>query len=244
MALDISSPLPTVGGDLGTWGTELNTAITEIINEAGKDSDIVSLQSTKVDKTNPVLNGTATGTAVTMTGEASKIMKLGANGEAKAQAFQVTAMNTAPASLTATGTVGEIRVTPSGIYHCRATNTWSKALPVTSFTETLTDLTSTFKNSTLMGVSSIVKYQWLITSGGNNAFIESTHNLIQGSGLFSLVTGALVQTVTANSVYSVRIGDSVLEIKFTVSGAVSYRIVSGTVTEITVNRLQQAASWL
>ena len=54
MALDISSPLPTVGGDLGTWGTKLNTAITEIINEAGKDSDIVSLQSTKADKTDIV----------------------------------------------------------------------------------------------------------------------------------------------------------------------------------------------
>lgn len=81
MALDISSPLPTVGGDLGTWGTKLNTAITEIINEAGKDSDIVSLQSTKVDKTNPVLDGTATGTAITTTGEASKIFKFGTEAQ-------------------------------------------------------------------------------------------------------------------------------------------------------------------
>ena len=76
MALDISSPLPTVGGDLGTWGTKLNTAITEIINEAGKDSDIVSLQFNKADKTNPVLDGTATGTSVTTTGEANKIVKV------------------------------------------------------------------------------------------------------------------------------------------------------------------------
>ena len=73
MALDISSPLPTVGGDLGTWGTELNTAITEIINEAGKDSDIVSLQSTKADKTNPVLDGTATGT----TGSLNDLLRIG-----------------------------------------------------------------------------------------------------------------------------------------------------------------------
>ena len=80
MALDISSPLPTVGGDLGTWGTKLNPVITEIINEAGKDSDIVNLQSTKVDKTNPVLDGTATGTATTTTGEANKLVKVNSSG--------------------------------------------------------------------------------------------------------------------------------------------------------------------
>ena len=80
MALDISSPLPTVGGDLGTWGTKLNTAITEIINEAGKDSDIANLQSTKANKTNPVLDGTANGTAITTTGEADKLLKINSSG--------------------------------------------------------------------------------------------------------------------------------------------------------------------
>lgn len=124
MALDISSPLPTVGGDSGTWGTKLNTAITEIINEAGKDSDIVTLQSTKANKTNPVLDGIATGTAITTTGEASKIMKLGTNGEVKAQSFQVTALNTVPASPTTPGTAGEVRVTTDGVYVANGTNSW------------------------------------------------------------------------------------------------------------------------
>ena len=73
---------------------------------------------------NPIINGTATGTAITTTGEASKIMKLGTNGEAKAQAFQVTAMNTPPASPTATGTTGEVRVTTQGLYIANGTNSW------------------------------------------------------------------------------------------------------------------------
>jgi hypothetical protein len=193
---------------------------------------------------NPIINGTATGSAVTMTGEANKIMKLGANGEAKAQAFQVTALNTAPASPVATGTTGEVRVTSAGIYYCVATNAWRKVLPVNVLTETITGLTSTFTNSTLPAINSNVKYQWYISSGANQAIIESTHNFFSGSGVFSLATGATVQTVTANSVYSVRLGNSVLEIKFdTGNGAVSYRIASGTVTEITVNRLQHGVNW-
>ena len=193
---------------------------------------------------NPVLNGTATGTAVTTTGEANKIMKLGTNGEAKAQAFQVTALNTAPASATATGTTGEVRVTANGMYYCVATNSWRKALPVVVNTETITGLTSTFTASTLSSASANVKYQWYITSGANQAMIESTHNIYAGNNVFSLVIGATVQTVTANSVFSVRIGNSVLEIKFDAgSGAVSYRVASGTITEITVNRLQHVVSW-
>jgi hypothetical protein len=193
---------------------------------------------------NPVINGTATGTAVTTTGEASKIMKLGTNGEAKAQAFQVTALNTAPASPTATGTTGEVRVAPTGIYYCTATNTWIKALPVNVLTETITGLTSTFTNSTLPPIGSNFKFQWFISSGYHSGIIESTHNMYAGLDVLSLAIGATVQTVTADSVYSVRIGGSVLEIKFdTGSGAVSYRIASGTVTEITVNRLQYGVNW-
>lgn len=40
--------------------------------------------------------------------------------------LKITALNTAPASATATGTVGEIRVTATAIYVCVATNTWVK----------------------------------------------------------------------------------------------------------------------
>jgi len=181
--------------------------------------------------------------AMTGTTQGAKLLSLDDAGNLEAKQFRLSALNTAPASPSATGTTGEIRVANNGIYYCTATNTWRKALPVTVFTETITELSSTFTNSTLMGVSSIAKYQWLITSGGNNVFIESTHNLIQGTGLVSLLTGPTVQTVTPNLVFSVRIGDSVLEIKFTVAGAVSYRIASGTITEITVKRLQSGVEW-
>ena len=105
-------------------------------------------------------------------------------------------------------------------------------------------MTSTFKASTLANVYANWKYQWYIGSGVSGGIIESTHNIYSGGNIFSLVTGATVQTVTANSVYSMRIGDSVLEIKFdTSNGAVSYRIASGTVTTIDVRRLQHDIMW-
>ena len=167
------------------------------------------------------------------------------NGNVKAGSFSVSSLNAAPASATATGTAGEVRVTTNGVYYCTTTNTWRKALHVHVLTETITGLTSTFKDSTLPGVNNLTKYLWSITSGTNGGVIESTHNTYAGNNTFSLVTGATVQTVTANSVYSVRIGNSVLEIKFdTGTGLVSYRIASGTITEITVSRLTHGAGWL
>lgn len=41
--------------------------------------------------------------------------------------FKLTALNTAPASATATGTLGEIRITATYIYICTATNVWVRA---------------------------------------------------------------------------------------------------------------------
>lgn len=41
-----------------------------------------------------------------------------------ASQYNITALNTAPASATATGTTGEIRITADFIYVCTATNTW------------------------------------------------------------------------------------------------------------------------
>jgi hypothetical protein len=48
-------------------------------------------------------------------------------GFAKADSFTLSDMNTAPASATATGTKGEIRITADYIYVCTATNTWKRA---------------------------------------------------------------------------------------------------------------------
>tara|TARA_R110000850_G_scaffold1714_11_gene9210 strand:+ start:3032 stop:4105 length:1074 start_codon:yes stop_codon:yes gene_type:complete len=53
--------------------------------------------------------------------------KLDVNGTVNATSFKVTAMNTAPASATATGTLGEIRVVADFIYVCTATNTWVRS---------------------------------------------------------------------------------------------------------------------
>jgi len=41
--------------------------------------------------------------------------------------FKLSALNTAPASAAATGTLGEIRITADSIYVCIATDTWVKA---------------------------------------------------------------------------------------------------------------------
>ena len=182
--------------------------------------------------------------AMTGATQGAELASLDDAGTLKAKQFAVSTLNTAPASPTATGTVGETRVTANGIYYCTAKNTWIKALPVTVLTEVITGLTTTFKNSTLQGVNANIKYQWRIASGGSAGIIESTHNVYAGGNIFSVVTGATVVTVTANSVYSMRIGSSVLEIKFeTGAGNVSYRVASGTATEITVTRLQHGFFW-
>lgn len=193
---------------------------------------------------NPVINGTATGTAVTTTGEASKIMKLGTNGEAKAQAFQLTAMNTAPASPTATGTTGEIKCSSGGIYLCFATNNWRKAQNSIIYNENLTGLTSSYTSSGFAVVDAGTKYIWRFQSGADICVLESTHNLFSGNSFYSLATGATVQTVTANSVFSFRLGNSVIYLKFdTTTGAASYSVFSGTITTMNISRTQHSLTW-
>ena len=51
---------------------------------------------------------------------------LDVNGTARATQFYLSALNTAPASATATGTTGEIRIDANYIYICTATNTWKR----------------------------------------------------------------------------------------------------------------------
>jgi hypothetical protein len=57
--------------------------------------------------------------------------KLDVNGTARANQFQLSALNTAPATATSTGTTGEIRIVNGAIYVCVATNTWQRALLTT-----------------------------------------------------------------------------------------------------------------
>jgi hypothetical protein len=53
--------------------------------------------------------------------------KLDVQGTSQATQFKLSALNTAPASATATGVLGEIRVDASYIYICTATNTWKRS---------------------------------------------------------------------------------------------------------------------
>jgi len=53
--------------------------------------------------------------------------RLDVNGTARANQFQLSALNTAPATSTSTGTTGEIRIVNGFIYVCVATNTWQRA---------------------------------------------------------------------------------------------------------------------
>lgn len=48
------------------------------------------------------------------------------NGTIASTGYKLSALNTAPASASATGTLGEIRITADAIYICTATDTWKK----------------------------------------------------------------------------------------------------------------------
>ena len=52
---------------------------------------------------------------------------LDVNGITQATQFKLSALNTAPSSATATGTLGEIRTVNGYIYVCVATNTWQRS---------------------------------------------------------------------------------------------------------------------
>lgn len=57
--------------------------------------------------------------------------KLDVNGTARATQFFLSASNTAPATASSAGTLGEIRITATHIYYCTATNTWVRAAMAT-----------------------------------------------------------------------------------------------------------------
>jgi hypothetical protein len=52
--------------------------------------------------------------------------RISADGTIKGTQFRLSALNTAPANASATGTLGEIRLDASYIYICTATNTWKR----------------------------------------------------------------------------------------------------------------------
>jgi hypothetical protein len=59
-------------------------------------------------------------------GNTNDTHKLDVTGAVNAASFKVQALNTAPATATSTGTVGEVRYTSDYIYVCVAANTWKR----------------------------------------------------------------------------------------------------------------------
>jgi hypothetical protein len=76
-----------------------------------------------------VINNFGAATAMPFTIQKNEIDKLTINdsGIVTAVQYNVSALNTAPASATATGVLGEIRYTATYIYVCTATNTWVRS---------------------------------------------------------------------------------------------------------------------
>ncbi|MCF0059962.1 hypothetical protein MUK70_11985 [Dyadobacter chenwenxiniae] len=96
------------------------------ILEAGGSNIIFRVQPT----TNNILiqaagvNSAETNYKLTVNGTGATNGALSVVGTATATQYRLSALNTAPASATDTGTLGEIRVTSTGIYWCVATNSW------------------------------------------------------------------------------------------------------------------------
>ena len=71
-------------------------------------------------------NGDISGVGIDTSATANKLVKRDANGAITSSQYKLSALNTAPASPTATGTTGEIRIDANYIYICVATNTWKR----------------------------------------------------------------------------------------------------------------------
>ena len=75
----------------------------------------------------PSLNAThLNGVQEATTATANTVVKRDANGAITNSQYKLSGLNTAPASATATGTLGEIRIDANYIYVCTATNTWKR----------------------------------------------------------------------------------------------------------------------
>lgn len=103
----------TSGWETG-WAISLVTTL-ETLTSQYKVAVTPSLNSTH-------LNGAQESTTAT----ANTIVKRDANGAITNSQYKLSALNTAPASATATGTLGEIRIDANYIYVCTATNTWKR----------------------------------------------------------------------------------------------------------------------
>ena len=77
-----------------------------------------------------VINPTASGvtaSAKLLVGRASSTYTFDVNGSARVTSLFYSALSSTPASATATGTTGEVRIDANYIYVCTGTNTWKRA---------------------------------------------------------------------------------------------------------------------
>ena len=106
--------------------TNLITAVKAVIRST--DTTALDVQNASavsvftVDTQNQVVTGSAVDTAKT----ANTLVKRDANGAITNTQYKLSALNTAPASATATGVLGETRIDANYIYVCTATNTWKR----------------------------------------------------------------------------------------------------------------------
>ena len=102
-----------------------------------------------------------------------------------------------------------------------------------------TGLTTFYQLTNLPSINSL-SYIWRFTSSTGVATLESTHNLFIGNNVYSRFLGATVTEITPNTNYSFRLGDSVVEIGIaSSSGEVYLKRNSGTVTDLTIERITQ-----
>ena len=97
---------------------------TGIVSNASNSGVSISSQSGNGDSY--VSNITSGGTGRNYVGRnnGTETYSVDKTGSVTATQYKISALNTAPASATATGTTGEIRITAGFIYVCTAANTW------------------------------------------------------------------------------------------------------------------------
>jgi len=131
---------------LSTGGTTFNVALTgtlsastgmqtayanvQTINQtgsAGFRAQWISVRLQSLGSGSKYLIDAGTNTADAGAGTHTSLFNVDNVGATTSSQYKLSALNTAPASATATGTLGEIRVTATFLYVCTATNTWVRA---------------------------------------------------------------------------------------------------------------------
>lgn len=108
------------GGIIGQLGTATNSTAIGYQAFTTKNNQVV-IGNGLIDET--VIRGTT----LVDGGVFNAVDSLIVGGPVKSTQYKLTALNTAPASATAAGTLGDIRITTAFIYVCTATNTWVRA---------------------------------------------------------------------------------------------------------------------